>query len=199
MNALYAYIKSYEDKLWYEYNDDRVDEITIEQVKKMFGEQNDRFPMSKHSTNAYMLVYRKVDLSKNSNFQDRESLPEHIQKLVSEEELNFEKNGGDKSKAWNNNSRSNVPTHGGPLNMDELPMNTVEGTGSENNTKSDKLVVKLWGAESTQNPGKIATSFADTNHEQYSAFKKRFWFFFDIFGFCFRPKNQQIASSYQNF
>ena len=76
--------------------------------------------------------------------------------------------------------------------MDELPMNTVEGTGSENNTKSDKLVVKLWGAESTQNPGKIATSFADTNHEQYSAFKKRFWFFWTFSAFVFAQKISKL-------
>ena len=47
----YAYIKSFEDGKWYNYNDSTVSPITLEDVQNVFG--------GKHANaTAYMLKYR---------------------------------------------------------------------------------------------------------------------------------------------
>lgn len=58
----YAYIKSFEDGKWYNFNDSNVSVIPAndvnEEISKMFGGDS--------STSAYMLQYRKYDKSKRS-------------------------------------------------------------------------------------------------------------------------------------
>ena len=47
----YAYIKSFEDHKWYNFNDSDVKEIKAEDVLEVFGDNN-------RSSTAYMLKYR---------------------------------------------------------------------------------------------------------------------------------------------
>lgn len=64
----YSYIKSFENDLWYCFNDTTVDRISFSQVTKMFG---DKVPKCKDSiiaclvnsgVSAYFLMYRRVDV-----------------------------------------------------------------------------------------------------------------------------------------
>lgn len=49
----FTYIKSYDNNLWYCFNDDRVSEIDVQDIEKTFGGVG-------HS-NAYALYYRQVN------------------------------------------------------------------------------------------------------------------------------------------
>lgn len=50
----YAYIKSFDDQKWYNYNDSTVTPITLEDVTKVFGD-------GRGSSTAYMLKYRQYN------------------------------------------------------------------------------------------------------------------------------------------
>uniref|UniRef100_A0A8C6PJX1 Ubiquitin carboxyl-terminal hydrolase 47 n=1 Tax=Nothobranchius furzeri TaxID=105023 RepID=A0A8C6PJX1_NOTFU len=67
----YAYIKSFSDGQWYSFNDQHVSKVTEAIILV--------------STNAYMLIYRLKDLSRNTKFLAVEDFPEHIKSLVQKE------------------------------------------------------------------------------------------------------------------
>ena len=58
----YAYIKSFEDEKWYNFNDSDVNEIETKKIIETFGENNSNF----NSVCAYCLMYRKM--IKNEKF-----------------------------------------------------------------------------------------------------------------------------------
>ena len=62
----YAYIKSFENSKWYNFNDSSVSEISPEDIHKVYGGQNSS--SYSYSSNAYLLMYRKVDLDNSSKF-----------------------------------------------------------------------------------------------------------------------------------
>lgn len=81
----YAYIKDFNSGKWYSFNDQTVSPITQDDIQKSFGGSSSKTYYSgaySSSTNAYMLMYRQVDSSKNSSPIKEEDFPEHIKKLV---------------------------------------------------------------------------------------------------------------------
>ncbi|XP_070790231.1 ubiquitin carboxyl-terminal hydrolase 47 isoform X3 [Pituophis catenifer annectens] len=85
----YACIKSFSDDQWYSFNDQHVSKITHEDIKKTYGgSSGSRGYYSSafaSSTNAYMLIYRLKDTSRNAKFLEVNEYPEHIKRLVEKE------------------------------------------------------------------------------------------------------------------
>ncbi|XP_048042176.1 ubiquitin carboxyl-terminal hydrolase 47 isoform X1 [Megalobrama amblycephala] len=85
----YACIKSFSDSQWYSFNDQHVSKITQDDIRKTYGgSSGSRGYYSSafaSSTNAYMLMYRLKDPSRNSKFLEVEDFPEHIKRLVQRE------------------------------------------------------------------------------------------------------------------
>lgn len=76
----YAYIKDFESSIWYCFNDQSVTNITQEDIQKSFGGGSRAYYSGAYSssTNAYMLMYRQVDSSRNIHAMKSEEFPEHI-------------------------------------------------------------------------------------------------------------------------
>ncbi|XP_075784006.1 ubiquitin carboxyl-terminal hydrolase 47 isoform X2 [Pelodiscus sinensis] len=85
----YACIKSFRDEQWYSFNDQHVSKITQEDIKKTYGgSSGSRGYYSSafaSSTNAYMLIYRLKDPTRNAKFLEVNEYPEHIKQLVQKE------------------------------------------------------------------------------------------------------------------
>uniref|UniRef100_A0A6J0TAK9 Ubiquitin carboxyl-terminal hydrolase 47 n=1 Tax=Pogona vitticeps TaxID=103695 RepID=A0A6J0TAK9_9SAUR len=85
----YACIKSFSDDQWYSFNDQHVSKITREDIKKTYGgTSGSRGYYSSafaSSTNAYMLIYRLKDATRNAKFLEVDEYPEHIKRLVEKE------------------------------------------------------------------------------------------------------------------
>uniref|UniRef100_A0A668VF56 Ubiquitin carboxyl-terminal hydrolase 47 n=1 Tax=Oreochromis aureus TaxID=47969 RepID=A0A668VF56_OREAU len=85
----YACIKSFSDGQWYSFNDQHVSKITQDDIRKTYGgSSGSRGYYSgafASSTNAYMLIYRLKDPSRNAKFLAVEDFPEHIKRLVQKE------------------------------------------------------------------------------------------------------------------
>ncbi|XP_030650227.1 ubiquitin carboxyl-terminal hydrolase 47 isoform X2 [Chanos chanos] len=85
----YACIKSFSDGQWYSFNDQHVSKITQEDIRKTYGgSSGSRGYYSSafaSSTNAYMLIYRLKDPSRNAKYMEVEDFPEHIKRLVQRE------------------------------------------------------------------------------------------------------------------
>ncbi|XP_055533774.1 ubiquitin carboxyl-terminal hydrolase 47 isoform X2 [Wyeomyia smithii] len=82
----YAYIKDFQSSNWYSFNDQTVSTITQDDIQKSFGGGASKTYYSgaySSSTNAYMLMYRQVDPSKNKSPIKEEEFPDHIKKLMS--------------------------------------------------------------------------------------------------------------------
>ncbi|KAL9700561.1 hypothetical protein quinque_004002 [Culex quinquefasciatus] len=81
----YAYIKDFDCSKWFSFNDQTVSTITQEDIQKSFGGGSSKTYYSgaySSSTNAYMLMYRQIDSSKNSHPIKEEEFPDHIKNLV---------------------------------------------------------------------------------------------------------------------
>lgn len=81
----YAYIKDFDSFEWFSFNDQTVSPITQDDIQKSFGGGSSKTYYSgaySSSTNAYMLMYRQIDSSKNSHPIKEEDFPEHIKNLV---------------------------------------------------------------------------------------------------------------------
>uniref|UniRef100_A0AAX7U840 Ubiquitin carboxyl-terminal hydrolase 47 n=1 Tax=Astatotilapia calliptera TaxID=8154 RepID=A0AAX7U840_ASTCA len=85
----YACIKSFSDGQWYSFNDQHVSKITQDDIRKTYGgSSGSRGYFSgafASSTNAYMLIYRLKDPSRNAKFLAVEDFPDHIKRLVQKE------------------------------------------------------------------------------------------------------------------
>jgi len=70
--AVGSCIRSFTDRLWYSFNDQQVTRITKDDITKTYGgvggsSRGSMFSSSyTSSTNAYMLMYRKIDPNSNS-------------------------------------------------------------------------------------------------------------------------------------
>ncbi|XP_061100391.1 ubiquitin carboxyl-terminal hydrolase 47 isoform X2 [Conger conger] len=85
----YACIKSFSDGQWYSFNDQHVSKITQDDIRKTYGgSSGSRGYYSSafaSSTNAYMLIYRLKDPSRNARYLEVEDFPAHIARLVQKE------------------------------------------------------------------------------------------------------------------
>uniref|UniRef100_A0A8C6ZN19 Ubiquitin carboxyl-terminal hydrolase n=1 Tax=Nothoprocta perdicaria TaxID=30464 RepID=A0A8C6ZN19_NOTPE len=76
----YACIKSFSDDQWYSFNDQHV-RVTLSYLIRSVN----YFYFFYSSTNAYMLIYRLKDPTRNAKFLEAHEFPEHIKKLVQKE------------------------------------------------------------------------------------------------------------------
>jgi len=83
----YAYIKSFENERWYNFNDSIVKEIDEKDIEKVFGGTSKSLGYwgSSYSSNAYLLMYRKVDESKNISRIESSEVPEYILEVLEKE------------------------------------------------------------------------------------------------------------------
>eukprot|EP00043_Microstomoeca_roanoka_P015381 m.153951 g.153951 ORF g.153951 m.153951 type:complete len:1210 (-) comp16246_c6_seq1:118-3747(-) len=77
----YAYIKSLDDGRWHCFNDSSVTLISERDISDAFGGQQATYGWS--STSGYMLMYRRIDPSKNERFPTVDELPEHLKDMMS--------------------------------------------------------------------------------------------------------------------
>jgi len=81
----YAYIKDFESGNWFSFNDQTVSPITQEDISKSFGGSGafkSYYSGFSSSTNAYMLMYRQQDSTRNTLAIKEENYPPHIKSLV---------------------------------------------------------------------------------------------------------------------
>ncbi|KIH59146.1 ubiquitinyl hydrolase 1, partial [Ancylostoma duodenale] len=77
----FAHIKNMDQGRWYCFNDTRVEPVGPEEISKSFGGSYGGWSTS--NTNAYMLMYRKIN-KLNANFIRTPDLPHHITQLKSQ-------------------------------------------------------------------------------------------------------------------
>lgn len=78
----YAYIKSFEDGKWYNYNDSVVSEIAMDDVTKVFGDKHG-------NATAYMLKYRQYNPERS---QQPETISEGLIPEYLKEEIDTDTN-----------------------------------------------------------------------------------------------------------
>ena len=98
----YVYIKNLDTGKWFEFNDSVVSEIDEREVTKAFGDElheshpnyrisamsstsSRMYSMFGSSANAYMLLYRKADPSKNLKIPSKDEIPEALRKHIETE------------------------------------------------------------------------------------------------------------------
>jgi ubiquitin carboxyl-terminal hydrolase 47 len=76
----YAYIKSFEDGKWYNFNDSDVRQMDPEDIKNVFGDKNT-------SATAYMLKYRQYNPATKENpiTVSDDLIPEYLKKEIDTE------------------------------------------------------------------------------------------------------------------
>ncbi len=76
----YAYIKSFEDGKWYNFNDSDVRQMDAEDIKNVFGDKNT-------SATAYMLKYRHYNPATKENpiTVSDDLIPEYLKKEIDTE------------------------------------------------------------------------------------------------------------------
>lgn len=88
----FAYIKNFADQKWYNFNDSNISEITEDDVKLMYGNDDDQKSKAYGvSTNAYMLMYRLKDPAHNVHQVSSEQVPQFIHDEIKEINDEFEK------------------------------------------------------------------------------------------------------------
>ncbi|CAL1686058.1 unnamed protein product [Lasius platythorax] len=81
----YAYIKDFRTQEWLCFNDQSVTQITHDDIQKTYGGGPSRAYYSgaySSSTNAYMLMYRQIDRTRNTLPMQTQDFPRHIQELL---------------------------------------------------------------------------------------------------------------------
>ncbi|KAK2587743.1 hypothetical protein KPH14_003851 [Odynerus spinipes] len=81
----YAYIKDFKTREWWCFNDQSVTQITQDDIQKTYGGGSTRAYYSgaySSSTNAYMLMYRQIDPTRNALPMQAQDFPHHIQELL---------------------------------------------------------------------------------------------------------------------
>lgn len=85
----YAYIKSFADGKWFNFNDSHVSAISDDELQTAFGGGGSSSSYSarmSYSTCAYMLMYRLVSTEKNVNVIPNESIPQYLQEKFAADE-----------------------------------------------------------------------------------------------------------------
>ncbi|XP_017780460.1 PREDICTED: ubiquitin carboxyl-terminal hydrolase 47 isoform X2 [Nicrophorus vespilloides] len=81
----YAYIKDFAKNQWFCFNDQSVNRLTEDDIRKTYGGGPQRSYYSgaySSSTNAYMLMYRQIDKDRNCAALTMDDFPSHIKKLL---------------------------------------------------------------------------------------------------------------------
>lgn len=86
----YAYIKSFETRKWYKFNDSRVSDLKKGEIEKAFGGSESRGFWGASSSNAYMLVYRRVSPERNLNEVSDELIPSYLREKILMENTRYE-------------------------------------------------------------------------------------------------------------
>jgi ubiquitin carboxyl-terminal hydrolase 47 len=86
----YAYIKSFKNNRWYNFNDSSVSEIDESDIEKVYGgtKSTTQGDYSSYSANAYLLMYRKVCPDNIIEVEDAEVPPAVHEVLAAEQEAN---------------------------------------------------------------------------------------------------------------
>ncbi|CAI5742933.1 unnamed protein product [Hyaloperonospora brassicae] len=82
----YAYIKSLESGMWYNFNDANVSEISDAELKTAFGGAAGTSYSARYSTCAYMLLYRLVSPEKNVNVILADNVPQFLKDRIRADE-----------------------------------------------------------------------------------------------------------------
>ncbi len=82
----YAYIHDFLTDQWLNFNDERVNRLDAQDIKKAYGVSYSSFS----STTAYMLLYRQKDPKRNEIFINKEQFPMHIIELLKREQEELE-------------------------------------------------------------------------------------------------------------
>ncbi|KZC08270.1 PREDICTED: ubiquitin carboxyl-terminal hydrolase 47 [Dufourea novaeangliae] len=111
----YAYIKDFRTQEWLCFNDQNVTQITNDDIQKTYGGGPTRsyYSGACSSTNAYMLMYRQIDPSRNVLPMQVQDFPNHIQELLKkmkENEDNDRKKGKGDKICFRKNRRSYLET-----------------------------------------------------------------------------------------
>ncbi|CAF0833958.1 unnamed protein product [Brachionus calyciflorus] len=77
----YAYIKSFENNQWYNFNDEKVSRIDNNDIIKAFGTSFSVYS----STTAYMLQYRQINPKRNEKFIKVDEFDEHLKNILNKE------------------------------------------------------------------------------------------------------------------
>ncbi|TMS35444.1 hypothetical protein L596_002848 [Steinernema carpocapsae] len=77
----FAYIKNMDQQKWFCFNDTSVTNASPDDIKRVFGGPAGGWSVS--NTNAYLLMYRRVDASRNTKFIRTPNLPAHLAELQS--------------------------------------------------------------------------------------------------------------------
>ncbi|MFH4980444.1 hypothetical protein AB6A40_007153 [Gnathostoma spinigerum] len=84
----FAYIKNMDQGLWFCFNDSNVTAATIDEIRRTFGGSSGwSGGWSMNNTNAYMLMYRQIDRSRNAKFIKTVDLPAHLKEQLNRWEL----------------------------------------------------------------------------------------------------------------
>ena len=155
----YAYIKSFEDKEWYCFNDGNVSFIDKNDIKNIFGEKfSDKINKYKSTNTAYYLSYRKIEKNeKKWNINDmvisntlREMCKEENEIIIEnekkeEEKRKFIKMGISPNKTYSFNIYTEINKN---LNKDNIEENSDEGEDENIEYKFD--TINLVGKNKTE-------------------------------------------------
>uniref|UniRef100_A0A0N5ASV0 Ubiquitin carboxyl-terminal hydrolase 47 n=1 Tax=Syphacia muris TaxID=451379 RepID=A0A0N5ASV0_9BILA len=75
----YAYIKNMDQDAWFCFNDSSVTVATVDDIHRTYGGS---FGGWACNTNAYMLMYRRIDKAKNAKFLKTCDLPDHLKTIL---------------------------------------------------------------------------------------------------------------------
>lgn len=79
----YAYIWSFKEGCWLEFNDSHVSSISSSTIEGVFGRSESTSSSYSYGSNAYMLVYRMVDPSRNK--EEPTEVPQNLADMMSSE------------------------------------------------------------------------------------------------------------------
>ncbi|KAL9652536.1 hypothetical protein ABK040_000106 [Willaertia magna] len=81
----YCYIKSLGSGKWFNFNDSNVSEIDEKEVEKMYGATEPTTGRYASSTNAYMLLYRRIDNNLNINNVEVDMIPDELKEEIEQD------------------------------------------------------------------------------------------------------------------
>lgn len=77
----YVYIKSFENGLWYKYDDSRVTIMNYDVIETAFGEH---YPKNNSGSSAYLLMYQKVSEKSGESYPTPQP-PQNLLSIINQE------------------------------------------------------------------------------------------------------------------
>eukprot|EP01096_Ripella_sp_DP13-Kostka_P012963 TRINITY_DN552_c0_g1_i1.p1 TRINITY_DN552_c0_g1~~TRINITY_DN552_c0_g1_i1.p1 ORF type:complete len:1117 (+),score=586.54 TRINITY_DN552_c0_g1_i1:123-3473(+) len=84
----YAFIKNFEDQIWYKFNDANVTRVRRGEIEESFGSSDKK---KSQSANAYMLVYRKLNDGNNLKNLPNDKIPAALLAEIEQDNINVRK------------------------------------------------------------------------------------------------------------